>query len=110
MIDKLLHHGKVTWLNCPDEPRSGTLKLKNPTSPRISKKNSIMHIFGKICVVEVLNERRFCYFYSIHEYFVLRMKNQAEKSIFKGWDGLGGLTNRGPRCSIVTSPSLGRII
>ncbi|KXJ23729.1 Protein still life, isoforms C/SIF type 2 [Exaiptasia diaphana] len=46
-IDRLLHHGKATWLNCPDEPRSGTLKLKYPASPRIHKKttHSTMHIF-----------------------------------------------------------------
>ncbi|XP_032228950.1 protein still life, isoform SIF type 1 isoform X2 [Nematostella vectensis] len=46
-IDRLLHHGKVTWLNCPDEPRSGTLKVRYPVSPRLYKKttNNIMHLF-----------------------------------------------------------------
>ena len=48
-IDRLLHHGKARWLNCPDEViRSGTLK-KYPVSPRIGKKMTpgTMHLFGK---------------------------------------------------------------
>ena len=48
-IDRLLHHGKARWLNCPDDVyRSGTLK-KYPVSPRIGKKMTpgTMHLFGK---------------------------------------------------------------
>lgn len=48
-IDRLLHHGKARWLNCPDEViRSGTLK-KYPVSPKIGKKMTpgTMHLFGK---------------------------------------------------------------
>ena len=47
-IDRLLHHGKARWLNCPDDViRSGTLK-KYPVSPRIGKKMTpgTMHLFG----------------------------------------------------------------
>ena len=47
-IDHLLHHGKATWLNCPDDSKSGTLK-RNPMSPRVNKKTAqaTMKIFGK---------------------------------------------------------------
>ena len=48
-IDRLLHHGKARWLNCPDDViRIGTLK-KYPVSPRIGKKMTpgTMHLFGK---------------------------------------------------------------
>ncbi|XP_029197221.2 protein still life, isoforms C/SIF type 2-like [Acropora millepora] len=46
-IDRLLHHGKARWLNCPDEVvRSGTLK-RYPVSPKIGKKivPATMYIF-----------------------------------------------------------------
>lgn len=47
-IDRLVHHGKARWLNCPDEVvRSGTLK-RYPVSPRIGKKMTpgTMHLFA----------------------------------------------------------------
>lgn len=46
-IDRLLHHGKAQWLNCPEEVlRSGTLK-RYPVSPKIGKKMTpgTMHLF-----------------------------------------------------------------
>jgi len=47
-IDRLLHHGKARWLNCPDEVvHSGTLK-RYSVSPRIGKKMTpgTMHLFA----------------------------------------------------------------
>ncbi|XP_068698035.1 rho guanine nucleotide exchange factor TIAM1-like [Montipora foliosa] len=54
-IDRLLHHGKARWLNCPDEVvRSGTLK-RYPVSPRIGKKivpaTMIIFVFEKAIIL-----------------------------------------------------------
>lgn len=61
-IDRLTHHGKVRWLNCPDDLlKSGTLK-KYPVSPRIGKKMTpgTMHLFAfeKVLILLYLERKQ----------------------------------------------------